>query len=789
MTRAGLSALLSHWRQRPGQLAALVLGLMLATALWSGVQAINAEARNAYDRAEGVLTQGRFARLARADGGPIPVADYVALRRAGYLVSPVIETDYAGLTLLGLDPLTAPADALPGGIATETTGFADFSAQLYVSPESADQGLPGAQVLPSLPPGTAVADISTVARLTGVFDPTYLLVLPDQPAFLPPIETATDLELRLPDDSTDPGEMTAAFHMNLTAFGLLSFGVGLFIAHAAIGLAVEQRRPVIRTLRALGLPLRRLIALLALELLGIAAIAGILGVLLGYVIAAALLPGVAGTLRGLYGAPIGAELGFDPAWALAALAIALIGAGVAGASALWRVAHMPILAPALPRAWAMDHGRILRRQALAAAALFALAALFAAVPGGLVLAFASLAALLLGAALALPPVLSWLLSRARPLARGAFAEWVLADTRQQVSGLSLALMALLLALAANVGVSTMVGSFRETFVQWLDQRLGAELYLRASNPQELDRLTAILGGRTDAILPVASVDRPLLGQPGSILAQADDPTYRERWPLLDAAPDAFDALHAGTGVFVNEQIALREGLSLGDPVPLAPGLTLPVVAIYADYGNPEGQAVMGLGPFRAAFPDVPPLGLAIRADPDAVPGLIEDLRAAGLPDGAISDQANMRRISLMVFERTFRVTDALSALTLGVAGLAILLSFLTLARMRLPQLAPVWAIGQTRTRLAGTELGRSLALAALTFLLALPVGLALAWLLLNRVNTEAFGWRLPMILFPGDWLRLALLAALAAGLAATLPALRLARMAPARLLQVFVHER
>ena len=45
MTNAGLLALLSHWRRNPMQLFTLVVGLSLATALWSGVQAVNTEAR------------------------------------------------------------------------------------------------------------------------------------------------------------------------------------------------------------------------------------------------------------------------------------------------------------------------------------------------------------------------------------------------------------------------------------------------------------------------------------------------------------------------------------------------------------------------------------------------------------------------------------------------------------------------------------------------------------------------------------------------------------------------
>ena len=80
-------------------------------------------------------------------------------------------------------------------------------------------------------------------------------------------------------------------------------------------------------------------------------------------------------------------------------------------------------------------------------------------------------------------------------------------------------------------------------------------------------------------------------------------------------------------------------------------------------------------------------------------------------------------------------------------------------------------------------------LAALTAVLALPLGLMLGWALLAVVNVEAFGWRLPMVLFPVEWMRLFAMALMAAALAAALPALRLARLKPADLLRVFANER
>ncbi|MEM8537781.1 MAG: hypothetical protein AAGF56_07955, partial [Pseudomonadota bacterium] len=63
------------------------------------------------------------------------------------------------------------------------------------------------------------------------------------------------------------------------------------------------------------------------------------------------------------------------------------------------------------------------------------------------------------------------------------------------------------------------------------------------------------------------------------------------------------------------------------------------------------------------------------------------------------------------------------------------------------------------------------------------------WILLAIVNVEAFGWRLPMFLFPVDYARLWGYALCAAALAALWPALRLSKMAPNALLKVFAHER
>ena len=98
-------------------------------------------------------------------------------------------------------------------------------------------------------------------------------------------------------------------------------------------------------------------------------------------------------------------------------------------------------------------------------------------------------------------------------------------------------------------------------------------------------------------------------------------------------------------------------------------------------------------------------------------------------------------------------------------------------------------MGVTRRRLSELELLRILFLAAATAVLAVPLGLVLAWCLVAVVNVQAFGWRLPLYVFPGQWALVLGLALLTACVASLVPIIRLSRMAPQDLLRIFASER
>ncbi|QPH56120.1 ABC transporter permease [Pontivivens ytuae] len=796
--RPTLHALLSHWRRRPFQIVTLLLGLTVATALWSGVQAINMEARASYDQAAALMGGDRLDTLRPIGAERFDQDVYVALRRAGWPVSPILEgrTRIGGerYAILGIDPVTLPPGetAVPPVAGDGILGFITPPGRAFAAPRTA-RALTDApfavEPAEGLPPDTLVLDIGIAQTLLEAEGALTRMVLPPGDEGAP----AGFERIAAAEEGEGIGALTDSFHLNLTAFGMLSFAVGLFIVYSAIGLAFEQRKPMLRTLRALGVPLRLLLGVMLAELLLLSLLAGAVGVALGYVIAAALLPDVALTLEGLYGAQVAGSLAFRPAWWLAGLGISVAGAMLAAADTLWRTARLPLLAPAQPQAWAAAQARGLRIQLAVAGVLLASAAILTVQAASLTAGFALMGALLIGAALALPAVLARVLSFAAQRARGPVALWAFSDARQQMSRLSLALMALLLALSVNVGVGTMVSSFRDTFVGWLDQRLAAELYLSASDAAEAERIEGFAANRADAILPIRSVELRWQGQEVEIFGIVDHATYRDNWPLIDRLSDPWDRVFAGEGVLVNEQLSLREGLAPGDVIELpTPGGPWPleIAAVYSDYGNPRRQLIAPIPELTARYERIEGLSYGLRVAPEEADALrtalIEEL---GLSERQITDQSALKALSIEVFERTFTVTAALNILTLGVAALALFTALLTLQLMRLPSVAPVWAMGLTRGRLARLEVARVLGLTLLTALVAIPLGLAVAWVLMNVVNVQAFGWRLPVFLYPLDWLRLIALALVAALAAAALPAIRLARTPPGALLRVFADER
>ena len=248
-------------------------------------------------------------------------------------------------------------------------------------------------------------------------------------------------------------------------------------------MAYEQRKGALRNLRLIGVSTVALSCLMILEITVFALISGNIGMFISFILASYLLPDVSLALTSLFDQEINHIISFSSSFWISSLAISIIGAIAASSSVLLQASRLSPLETGKKIAWIQKAKSTLRIQAFFCVLLTILAGFLLQLSSSLAAAFVLLATLIVAATLALPVALwavldytlSWKI-------RNPLYHWFIADTKQQINGLSACLMALLIALSVNIGVNGMIESFRKTFLGWLDQRLVAELYLSVRDP-------------------------------------------------------------------------------------------------------------------------------------------------------------------------------------------------------------------------------------------------------------------------------------------------------------------
>ena len=139
----------------------------------------------------------------------------------------------------------------------------------------------------------------------------------------------------------------------------------------------------------------------------------------------------------------------------------------------------------------------------------------------------------------------------------------------------------------------------------------------------------------------------------------------------------------------------------------------------------------------------------------------------------------LRETSLAIFDRTFTITQVLRLLTVGIAFVGVLSALMALQLERAREFAVMRATGLTPRQVWGLVSLQTGLLGLLAGLYAVPLGVALAVILVRVINQRSFGWTLELALSPSLLLQAVALAFTAALLAGLYPAWRMARTSPA----------
>ncbi len=834
-------------RRHPLQYLLFIVGVAIGVAMMVSIDLANGSARRAFALSTDAITGKATHRVV---GGPTGLDEsiYRDIRViAGFSpAAPVVE-GYVGvpalsgqpLRLVGIDPFAEPpfrAYFAPGGAnggtldATALTTFLTEPNSLILSADAAAEA------------GVALGDTLTVnvagrqiaARVVGLLRPaddvsrralggilftdiasaqemldrrgrlSHIDLIAADEAALAPVAA-----LLPPDASIETAaarqnavqQMTAAFEFNLSALSLLALVVGMFLIYNTVTFSVIQRRPLFAVLRMLGATGGQLFALILGEAVLLALLGSVLGLGLGVLLGRGVVGLITQTINDFWFAVNVQGVSVPVASLLRGLAV---GVGAALLAALVPAIEAARTAPqsTLRRSTLESRVRRLLPWLVVAWAALTLAgvALLWLRGGGLLTAFAGLFAVLIAAALLAPPLTAATMALVAPLTGrllGALGRLAPRDITRSLSRTSIAVAALMTAVSVIVGVSIMVGSFRGTVIEWLDQTLQADIYVSPPNVTANRVIGALAADAVETARAWPGVERAVASHTVQIsLPQYDrlvqlvavdgDVSNGNRpyaWIRPDLGDDPWPVMGAGEGVIISEALALKENLPTPPPpitLPTAGGpRDFPVLAVFYDYSSDQGSIFISDATYRALWDDdrVSAVGLFV-APGQAVDEVAAALAAefAGRPDVLVQSNEALRRGSLEIFDRTFAITSALRLLAVIVAFIGVLSALLSLQLERARELGTLRATGMTRRQLWGLTLLETGLMGATAGLMALPVGYMLAWILVYVINVRSFGWTLAMDLRPEYFAQALLVAVGAALLAGVYPSIRVGNM-------------
>jgi putative ABC transport system permease protein len=334
----------------------------------------------------------------------------------------------------------------------------------------------------------------------------------------------------------------------------------------------------------------------------------------------------------------------------------------------------------------------------------------------------------------------------------------------------------------------MVESFRESVRDWLGTTLQSDVYVAVSR-----------GALDPGLIPDLTAVPGIANYSTSRRAWLETESGRTRILALQMAPGSYAGTRLRNGdadavwrqfnqetvVLVSDSYAYRNAVQAGDSVSLNTRegpVELRIAAVYQSYDSNDGAIMVSRRTYDRYFDDkaIDSLGLYL-ADGVSAESVMDRLRqvSEGRQSLIMNSNARIRDISMAIFDRTFVITNVLYWLAVGVAIIGILGAMLALQLERAREFGILRALGMTPGQTGVLVSLQSAFIGFLAGLAAIPLGLVMAWVLVEVINRRAFGWQIDIAISPDPLVAAMLLATGAALCAGLYPSWHAARARPA----------
>jgi putative ABC transport system permease protein len=625
----------------------------------------------------------------------------------------------------------------------------------------------------------------------------------------------TDVRVALPQEAESQiKNLSRAYRVNLTVLALIALFTGAFLVFSVLSLSVAKRSQQFALLGVLGLSGRDRLKLVLWESLALGLVGSLAGLALGTGLAALALGLLGGDLGGGFFSGAKPSLQFSPIAAGVYGALGVVAALVGG----WWPARAAQQLPPAQTLKGLGTLGVGSRSHWVSLILIATGSILTRAPAifGIPLAaYVSVGMLLVGGITALPWLIGLLLGWLAPrLSHQTLPLLAVERARRQRDTAAVAVSGVVASLSLAVALTVMVASFRDSVTQWLDRLLPADLYVRSATGMGTSdtvffspdfvlaarQLPGVSKLQAQRMLPL-SLQSSL---PAVVLLARELGDPARSLPLL-AAP--LPVPPGQIGVYVSEAVVDLHGARVGQPLPelskafrpldlidKGPEALFFVAGVWRDYARQSGSIAMDLADFRRITNDQRANDLALWLDqPEDATRVQQALQALAERNTSLGTNGNngdsghgdlldigtsaqIRALSLKIFDRSFAVTYWLQAVAIGIGLFGVAASFSAQVLSRRKEFGLLAHLGLTRRQILTVVALEGLAWTTLGAIAGLGLGLVVALVLVLVVNPQSFHWTMDLML---PWAKLLTLC-LAVVASGTLTAWLAARAAAGR---------
>lgn len=819
---------------------------MLGVAVILSIDIANESSGKAFDISMESVTGKATHRLSNREGD-ITLSTYIKLRKdAGIKISaPVIEENVKVLigdgftaTFLGLDPFSEQEfrNFVSADLAGDNTELAELlsSSNKVLIPESfareakiktgdtltlkwgdgflsvvcvglikSNEDISGDRIEQFI-----ISDIETARKLfnKGNFVSYIDLILtPDEVDRInKTILRDPTLQLSTAEKSNETAKsMTEAFRLNLNAMSLLALIVGLFLIYNAMTFSVVQRRRLLALLRAAGVTRKDIFIQVMAESIFIASIGTIGGIVGGIFLGKIMLGFVTQSLNDLYFVTTVQTVSLSP--------LIILKASVAGVGGTIIAAMFPAYEAAQTSPGVSLKRSSVETKLKTRIVLFSIISFVLLIIGIIILTFSGtgilvgyfgIFLLIIAFALQTPAVITVFVKVIEPIIKkmmGNTGKIGVRGVTANMSRTSVAIAALAISVSATIGVSTMISSFRGTVVDWLEQTLVADVFVSSQG---------LVSRKNEAVLDTSLVQKFLMidgvktldyysegagtinGKPVEVFGSHIDPENENRFNLKEGNPTTvWVEIRAGTGILMTETFAYKWNYKVGDQFTLkspAGDLVLKVSAIYYDYSSDVGHIAFDYNHFKKYWGNHKISGIGVYLDNKVdITTVQRNLRSLFPEESSVSIRLNkdLRDYSIEIFDRTFVVAGLLHILSVIVAFIGVFSALMSIQLEKEKEMGILRATGLTPGQMLKMISVQTFTIGLIAALIAIPLGLVLAYCLIYVINLRSFGWTMQMSIDPVVLIQAIIIAVSASLLAGLYPAYKMSVTLPSKSLR------